>query len=97
MLFKEQSAKLPSCSALQLFPCLGAPALAPLLHSDPVGVRVGKRLPWYPCQGDVMQSPRRILPTWLLPAAPWSKYFGFENNKNKKKGLMETWSPKAAA
>lgn len=99
MLFKEHSAKLPSCSVLQLFPCLGAPA--PLSDSDPVGVGVGKKLPWYPCQGDATQGPFLVvnmsLPTWLFPAAPWCKYFGFENNKNKKKRLMETCSPKAAA
>ena len=101
MLFKEQGAKLPSCSIPQLFPCLGAPALAPLSESVPVGVRVGEKLPWYPCQRDAMQGSFLVvnmsLPTWLFPAAPWNKYFGFENNKNKKKGLMETCSAKAAA
>lgn len=31
-------------------------------------------------------------PMWLFPVASWSKYFGFENNKNKKKGLMEMFT-----
>lgn len=52
-----------------------------------------RREAWYTCQGDATQGPNITLPTPLFPAAPWSKYFGFENKKNKVKGLMESYLP----
>lgn len=95
ILFKEQSAKLPSCSVLQLFPCLGVPALV-TIRFWPSGCQTKREAAMVPMPGKAMQGPSMSLPMWLFPAAPWSKYFEFKN-KNKKEGLTETCSPQAAA